>query len=82
MARQMKTYSNVELRGTVCFLRAKRLTSMEIYHEILAVYGPRAISWPVMVKWCKQSEDGRTEVRDAEVKEDQQRSEHLLWYNG
>ncbi|GBL78276.1 hypothetical protein AVEN_42821-1 [Araneus ventricosus] len=66
MASQLETYSNVEVRGTVRFLWAKRFTSTEIHSGISAVYGPHAMSRPTIVKWCQQFEDGRTDLTDAE----------------
>ncbi|GBL91783.1 hypothetical protein AVEN_185542-1 [Araneus ventricosus] len=66
MVRQLETYSNVEVRGTVSFLWAKRFTSTEIHSEISAVFGPHAMSRPAIVKWCQQFEDDRTDLTDAE----------------
>ncbi|GBM94961.1 hypothetical protein AVEN_265274-1 [Araneus ventricosus] len=65
MMRQLETYSNVEVRGTVRFFGAKRFTSTEIHSRISAVYGPHAMSRPATVKWCQQFEDGRTDLTDA-----------------
>ncbi|GBO22904.1 hypothetical protein AVEN_17615-1 [Araneus ventricosus] len=59
MVRQLETCSNVEVRGTVRFLWAKRFTSTEIHSEI------SAMSRPAIVKWCQQFEDGRTDLTDA-----------------
>ncbi|GBL93444.1 hypothetical protein AVEN_59653-1 [Araneus ventricosus] len=66
MVLQLETHSNVEVRGTVGVLWAKRFTSTEIDSGISAVYGPHAMSHPAIVKWCQQFEDGRTDLNDAE----------------
>ena len=64
MARQLETYSKVEVRGTIRFLWAKRLNCTDIHREILAVYGPHAISRPAIVKWYQQFDQGRTGLGD------------------
>ena len=64
MARQLETYSKVELRGTIRFLWAKRLNCTDIHREILVVYGPHAISRPAIVKWCQLFDQGRTDLGD------------------
>ena len=56
--RQLKTYYNVEVHGTVRFLLAKRFKKTEIHHEISAVHGQHTVLHPVIVKWCQQFEDG------------------------
>ena len=66
MARQLGTYSNVEVHRTIRFLWAKHFTSTEIHREISAVHGLHAMSRPVIVKWCKMFEDGRTDLTDVE----------------
>ncbi|GBO00940.1 hypothetical protein AVEN_6471-1 [Araneus ventricosus] len=65
MVRQLETYSNVEVHGTVRFLWVKRFASTEIHREI-SVHGPYAMSRPAIVKWCQQFEDGRTDLTEAE----------------
>ena len=68
MARQLETYSSVEVPWTVHFLWAKRFTSTEIHREISVEYGPHAMLRPVIVKWCQQFEVGRTHLINAERK--------------
>ena len=43
---------------------AKRLNCTDIHSDILAVYGPYAISRPAIVIWCEQFDQGRTDVND------------------
>ena len=64
MACQRETYSKGEIRETPRFLWAKRLNYTDIHREILAVYGPNAISRPAIVKWCQQVDQGRTDLND------------------
>ena len=65
MARQLETYSNIEVRLTVHFLWAKRFTNTEIHREISIVHGPRAISRATIMKWCQKFGNGRTDLTDA-----------------
>ena len=63
---QLETYSNIEARGTVCFLWIKCFTNIEIYHETLTVYVSHPMSCPAIVKCYQQFEDGCINLTDAE----------------
>ncbi|GBN57698.1 hypothetical protein AVEN_251520-1 [Araneus ventricosus] len=80
--RWLDTYSNVEVRGTMLFLRAKRFTSAEIHSEIPAAYGSHAMSRPAIVKWCQQFKDGRTDLTDAERKANNAEQVYQTWCSG
>lgn len=64
MSRQLQSCSKIEVRGTIRFLWAKRLNCTEIHREICSVYGEHTVSRPAIAKWCKQFENGRTDLTD------------------
>ena len=46
------------------FLCAIKCNPTEIHQEICTVYGEQAMTRQVIGKWCKQFEEGRTELQD------------------
>jgi hypothetical protein len=48
----------------VNFLNAKNVRPAEIYWQVCEVYGENAMSDAVVRKWCRISNEGRTNVHD------------------
>jgi histone-lysine N-methyltransferase SETMAR len=64
MAALVKTWSNIEVRSVIRFLRVKGTPPSEIHRQLVEVYGPNVISRKQVWLWCKHFDNGRTEVMD------------------
>ncbi|XP_071043084.1 histone-lysine N-methyltransferase SETMAR-like [Parasteatoda tepidariorum] len=56
--------AHCEVRAVIRFLSAKGLKSIDIHHEICAVYGQSIMSDGMVKKWVRAFIEGRTNVHD------------------
>lgn len=59
----MNTPSRVEVRSMIPFHHLKGLKPKEIYNEVISVY-EEVISFSMVVRWCREFENGRSETED------------------
>lgn len=60
---RMNTPSRVEVRSMIPFHHLKGLKPKEIYNEVISVY-EEVISFSMVVRWCREFENGRSETED------------------
>lgn len=60
----IKMPSKLELRGVIHFLWLEKKNRSEIYRHVTKTYGSKVISRQAIGKWCKQFENGRSDMTD------------------
>lgn len=66
MAATIVSPASCEVRGVIRFLLAKGSSAAEIHRELCLVYGPAIMSEGKVRKWCRDFQNGRTNVHDEE----------------
>jgi hypothetical protein len=66
MAGLAETWSNIEVRSVIRFLRLKGTSPAEIHRQLVEVYGANVISRKHVWVWCTAFDNGRTDVQDEE----------------
>lgn len=64
MAGLLETWSNVEVRSVIRFLHAKGKKPAEIHRELVEVYGNNVLSRKQVWCWCREFDNGRTDITD------------------
>jgi hypothetical protein len=60
MAGLAETWSNIEMRGVIIFLRLKGTSPAEIYRQLAEVYGANVMSRKHVSVWCTAFDNCRT----------------------
>jgi hypothetical protein len=64
MAGLAETWSNIEMRSVIRFLRLKGTSPAEIHRQLVEVYGANVMSRKHVWVWCTAFDNGRTDVQD------------------
>jgi hypothetical protein len=64
MAGLAETWSNIEMRSVIRFLRLKVASPAEIRRQLVEVYGANVMSRKHVWVWCTAFDNGRTDVQD------------------
>jgi hypothetical protein len=64
MAVSIQNPAKCEVRAVIRFLRAKVETAVEIYGQLVSVYGEDVMTRQNMAKWCREFEAGRSDIHD------------------
>ena len=66
LAALTETWSAIEVRSVIRFLRLKKNSSAEIHRQLVEVYGKRVMSRKQVWFWCTEFDNGNTDLRDEE----------------
>jgi hypothetical protein len=64
MAGLAETWSYIEVRSVIRFLRLNGTSPAEIHRQLVEVYGANAMSWKHVWVWCTAFDNGTTDVQD------------------
>jgi hypothetical protein len=66
MSKKIENPAECEVRGIIRFFNAQNVRLIEIYRQLIAVYGEGVMNESNVRKWCRMFNDGRTNVQDEE----------------
>jgi hypothetical protein len=66
MSKKIENPAECEVRALIRFLNAKNVRPIDIYRQLIVVYGKGVMNESNMRKWCRMFNEGRTNVRDKE----------------
>jgi transposase len=66
MAGLAETWSNIEVRSVIRFLRLKGTSPAEIHRQLVEVYGANVMSRKHVWVWCTAFDNGRRDVQDVQ----------------
>jgi hypothetical protein len=64
MSKKIENLAECEVRSVIRFLNAENVHTIEIYRQLIAVYGEGVMNESNMRKWCRMFNEGRTNVHD------------------
>jgi hypothetical protein len=65
MSEKIEDPAECEVRAVIRVLNAQNVRPIEIYHQLIAVYGEGVMNEPNVRKWCRMFNEGRTNVLGA-----------------
>jgi hypothetical protein len=66
MSKKIENPAECEVRAVIRFLNAQNTRPIEIYRELIAVYGEGVMNGSNVRKLCRMFNEGRTNVHDEE----------------
>jgi hypothetical protein len=66
ISKKIKNPAECEVRALIRFLNAQNVGPIEIYHQLIAVYGEGVMNESNVRKCCRMFNEGRTNVHDEE----------------
>jgi hypothetical protein len=66
MNKQIENPAECEVRAVIRFLNAQNVRPIEMYRQLIAVYGEGVMDESHVRKWCRMFNEGRTNVHDEE----------------
>jgi hypothetical protein len=64
--KKIENSADCEVRSVIRFLNAQNVCPIEIYRQLIAVYGKGVMNQSNVRKWCGTFNEGRTNVHDEE----------------
>jgi hypothetical protein len=61
MLKKVENPTSCEVRAVIWFLNAQNVLPIEIYHQLIAVYGEGVMNESNVRKWCQMFSNGRTD---------------------
>jgi hypothetical protein len=66
MSKKIENPVECEVRAVIRFLNAQNVRPIEIYRQLIAMYGEGVMNESNVRKWCRMFDEGRTNVHDEE----------------
>jgi hypothetical protein len=66
MSKKIENPAECEVRAVIRFLNAQNMRPIEIYRQLIAVYGEGVMYDSNVRKWCRMFNEGRANVHDEE----------------
>jgi hypothetical protein len=62
MSKKIQNAAECEVRAVIRFLNAQNVRPVEIYRQLIAVYGEGVMNGSSVRQWCRMFNEGRTNV--------------------